>query len=74
MTFDVVEQDVVFLYHIRLDGTYIMLEEIVSMDALSAPEHIQKQLLNELHESFRTMLMSYIDDLDRMSSVGGYFN
>lgn len=70
MTFDVIENDVYFVYHVRVEGVYVMFEEIVSMDALSASDSIQKQLLDDLHDSFRTMLINYIDELDRSSIVG----
>lgn len=70
MTFDCEVDDVYFLYHIQVEGVNLTLEEIVSKDALSAPDSVQKQLIDELHESFRTTLMSYINDLDREHIVG----
>lgn len=70
MTFDCDEDNVLFLYHIQVEGVYVMIEEIVSKDVLSSTDSVQKQLLNELHDSFRDMLMDYINDLDRAHIVG----
>ena len=60
---------VYFTYHVDIEGVNIMLEEMVSFDALEATA-LQDQIAEELHESFRMMLIDYINDLDNNAIVG----
>ncbi|NDB84600.1 MAG: hypothetical protein EB127_18140 [Alphaproteobacteria bacterium] len=60
---------VYFIYHVEVEGMNVMLEEMVSFDALEAV-NLQDQLAEELHESFRGMLLDYINDLDYEAIVG----
>lgn len=67
--FDTGQGVVYFLYNVDVEGIKVTLEEMVSYDALSA-NNLQDQLVEELHESFRLMLLDYINDLDNNAIVG----
>ena len=69
MEFSTGRQVIYFLYHVDVEGIEVTLEEMVSSDALSS-NSLQDQLIEELHESFRLMLLDYINDLDNNAIVG----